>query len=79
MASQAMHPVDEVEKPSTTHIHHDEGKGLDSRTRSGEEGDNGSVEMAPMATPGAAWEKKTILKIDLRLLVIRGSMSPRAF
>jgi len=67
MADTAMHLKDDNEKPGLSH--HDEDGGLGSRTRSGDEG---SVEMAPMQTPGHAWEKKTILKIDLRLLIILG-------
>ncbi|KAK9900127.1 MFS general substrate transporter [Cystobasidium minutum MCA 4210] len=68
MASPAMHIKEDNEKPSFSHTE-GEGTGLDSRTRSG---DDGSIEMAPMQTPGKAWEKKTILKIDLRLLIILG-------
>ena len=63
-----MHIKDDNEKSS--HLHNEgEGGDLDTRTRSGDEG---SIEMAPMQTPGRAWEKKTILKIDVRLLIIRG-------
>lgn len=75
MADTAMHLKDDNEKPGLSH--HDEDGGLGSRTRSGDEG---SIEVAPMQTPGHAWERKTILKIDLRLLIIREhSLFPSVF
>lgn len=63
----AMHLKNDSEKPMGMGQHDEGGLGLDSRTRTeGEES-----ELAPMQTPGAKWEKKTIWKIDLRLLIIR--------
>lgn len=70
----ARHIKDDNEKPLA---HHDDGLGHEdggfaARTRS--EGQDSVIE--PMVTPGAKWEKKTIWKIDLRLLIIR---TPAAF
>ena len=67
----AMHLKDDNEKPLAHHdesLGHEDGSGtFGARTRSG--GEESVID--PMVTPGAKWEKKTIWKIDLRLLIIR--------
>lgn len=65
----AMHIKEDNEKPGLSH-HEDglgDGDGLGTRTTSG----RAESEYSPMVTPGAKWEKRTILKIDCRLLIIR--------
>lgn len=66
----AMHIKEDNEKPLSQHDEGlGDGDGFGTRTTSG----GGDYEVGAMVTPGAKWEKRTILKIDLRLLIIRGS------